>query len=115
VATDEARSVILPPDVEAHVFRIVQEALTNVRKHAGAHRAVVRLDADARTLAVSVEDDGRGMPESRAGSADWPHYGLQTMRERAEGIDAELTFEPTSGGGTTVRLMVPLTIGRRVH
>ena len=114
-ATDEARRVILPPDVEAHVFRIVQEALTNVRKHAGAGRVVVSLESDGNMLSVSVVDDGRGMPSESAASGDWPHYGLQTMRERAEAIDAELSFRSSEGGGTTVRVRVPLVSGRRVH
>ena len=59
-ATAEARALDLPPDVQAEVFRIVQEALTNVRKHAGAGRAEVALSIGEGSLFVSVADDGRG-------------------------------------------------------
>lgn len=114
-ADDASRAVVLAPDVEAQLFRIVQEALTNVRKHAGARRAVVRLTCDAESLEVSVVDDGRGMPAAATVSADWPHYGLQTMRERAEAIGASLVLEPASGGGAEVRVLVPLASGRRGH
>ncbi len=115
-ASDAARRLVLAPDVQAQVFRIVQEALTNVRKHAAAQRVVVSMGVDAGSLVVHVEDDGRGMATTEAPAGDWPHYGMQTMRERAATVGGELTFEPAPGQGTRVALRVPLaaTTGRRV-
>ena len=74
-APDAARRLDLAPDVEAQVFRIVQEALTNVRKHAGARRAEVVFSLDDGRLDVVIADDGHGIVAS-PGAADRPHYGL---------------------------------------
>ncbi len=106
-AMDDARRLVLAPDVQAQVFRIVQEALTNVRKHAAARRVRIALDLEAEWLTVRVEDDGRGMATVTASPGDWPHYGLRTMRERAAAVGAALTFEPVGGQGTRVILRVP--------
>jgi signal transduction histidine kinase len=59
-ATAEARTAALSPEAEAQVFRVIQESLTNVRKHADARRATLTLDADGSTLVIRVVDDGRG-------------------------------------------------------
>jgi len=124
-ATGEARALDLPPDVQAQVFRIVQEALTNVRKHAGAGRAEVALATAEGSLLVSVADDGRGFEpaasRARTGeggaarvaaadgsAAEWPHYGLQAMRERAAAIGGSLAWANREGDGALVRLTVPL-------
>ncbi len=69
-ATDEARALDLPPDIQAQVFRIVQESLTNVRKHAGAGRAEVALAMVEGTLLVTVADDGRGFEAGASGTRD---------------------------------------------
>lgn len=110
-----AAAVELAPETEAQVFRIVQEALTNVRKHAGAHRAVIGVEARDGRLEVAVTDDGRGFdPEARTTQTDasrtpfWSGYGLTAMRERAASIGAVLTVESRPEEGTTVRLVVPL-------
>jgi two-component system nitrate/nitrite sensor histidine kinase NarX len=115
VAGPGAEGVELAPEVEAQVFRIVQEALTNVRKHAGAHRAVIGVEVTGHRLDVSVTDDGRGFdPEARATEEGarrapfWSGYGLRAMRERAATIGAVLTVESRQDTGTAVRLVVPL-------
>ena len=115
-APESVRRLVLAPDVQAQVFRIVQEALTNVRKHASARRVVVALGMEEGTLVVQVEDDGRGMAGSGSPPPDWPHYGLHTMQERAATIGAELRFEAGDPQGTRVVLHVPTlnTTGRRV-
>ncbi len=107
-ADDESRALRLRPEVQAQVFRIVQEALTNVRKHAMAQRVAVRLDVAGGELQVCVEDDGRGFDPSPAGSGDWPHYGLQAMHDRARTFGGETSLEPRPGGGTALRVRVPL-------
>jgi signal transduction histidine kinase len=91
------------------VFRVVREALTNVRKHASAHRVTIELATESGRLGVRVIDDGTGIAAKRTGAADWPHYGMQMMRERAAAIGAELTWSNAPGGGTLFDLRVPLT------
>jgi signal transduction histidine kinase len=105
-ASDEARRLDLAPDVEAQVFRIVQEALTNVRKHSGAGRAEVVFSMGDDRLEVVVEDDGGGIG-TRPSPADRPHYGLPAMRERADSIGATVDWTNGPGGGCRVRLAVP--------
>lgn len=107
-ASAKARTVTLVPEAEAQVFRIVQESLTNVRKHAGAGRVVVRLDRHGDTFVVELVDDGRGFGSTTAGAADWPHYGLAAMRERAAAIGARISWTNGATGGGIVRLDVPL-------
>ncbi len=107
-ASDDARALDLAPDVEAQVFRIVQESLTNVRKHAAAGRAelVVGLEDDA--LVVTLADDGRGFEAVAGAAEDWPHYGLQAMRERAGTIGGSVEWTTRRGGGALVRISVPV-------
>lgn len=91
----------LPPDVEHAAFRVVQEALTNVAKHAGAKTVVVRLGYGADALSVQVDDDGRG------GDAP-PGTGIRGMAERARALGGELTAAPREGGGYRVRARLPV-------
>ncbi|HEY3765396.1 MAG TPA: ATP-binding protein [Gaiellales bacterium] len=104
------------PVVEALVYRTVQEALANVRKHADAHRITIRLDDDKATLTGEVRDDGRGFdPSSTRRRSDAAlHLGLETMveRVRAAGGDVNITTAPTKG--TTVAFSLPL-IGNRLR
>jgi len=110
-ASEAARSVTLGDAGDDEVFRIVQEALTNVRKHAGAGRVTIRIDIDGhgsegRGLVVSVADDGHGMTPS-PDDRDWPRYGLAAMRERAARVRGSLSWTSQPGVGTSVRLEVP--------
>jgi signal transduction histidine kinase len=98
--------------IETTVYRVVQEALTNVRKHAGASDVQVSLEhfdggrpGDAR-LCVTVTDDGRGF-EYPAVGADYAHLGLHSMAERVELAGGTLDIRSGSGEGTTVRATVP--------
>jgi signal transduction histidine kinase len=105
---DAVRELRLDPDAEAHVYRIVQEALTNVRKHAGARRVRVEMHLRGEHLVLRVEDDGRGLPAVAPAGAV-PHYGLRAMRERAAAIGGRLEVADGIGGrGTVVALDVPL-------
>ncbi len=94
---------------ELQLVRIVQEALTNVRKHAKASHARVDIRRHARNLVVTVSDDGVGFSEHgvRTGGGV-PKFGLSTMRERAESIGGTLHIESAAGHGTTVRFTLPL-------
>jgi two-component system nitrate/nitrite sensor histidine kinase NarX len=99
----------LAPEVQAQLVRIVQEALSNVRKHARASQAWVTCQLDGRDLILEVRDDGRGFsPEDIPGSS---RYGLQGMRERTELIGAEFQIISRPQEGTTVRVRLPLAIG----
>jgi signal transduction histidine kinase len=95
----------LPPlsaAVEVATYRVAQEALTNVVRHAHASRCRVTLDHDGSALFLEVEDDGSGTVAPRPGGA-----GLPGMRERAEELGGELTVEARPGRGTTLRLRLP--------
>jgi nitrate/nitrite-specific signal transduction histidine kinase len=95
----------IPPATEVQAVRIIQEALTNVRKHARADRARVRLQRDGAWLRVTVEDDGVGW-DGQA-SRNGLHFGLQTMRERAEGLGGQLEIEAAPGRGTRIVATLP--------
>jgi signal transduction histidine kinase len=106
-ATDRGARAELSPAAEAQAFRIVQEALTNIRKHAAAHRVELSVDARDGCAILEVRDDGRGMGE--AGSGDgWPRYGIVSMRQRAGEVGGTVVWERAEGGGTCVRLSIPL-------
>jgi two-component system sensor histidine kinase UhpB len=87
-----------------HVYRVLQEALSNVARHSGADRAWVRLHFDADRLRLEIEDHGKGMD----GAARSQGLGRVAMRERAELIGGELEFLRPPQGGTLVRMTAPL-------
>jgi two-component system, NarL family, sensor histidine kinase DevS len=97
-------STRLPPEVETAVYRIVQEAVTNVVKHAGArHVSIVLADRDGVLVGV-IEDDGRGFETGRSTGG----LGLTGMQERVELLDGRLVVESTPDEGTTLLLELPL-------
>lgn len=96
--------------VRTAVFRVVQEALTNVLRHARAARAQVRLETDGRQLRASVEDDGVGLP---AGYEQTGTFGVLGMRERMHSVGGRLSIGPGPGGGTRVLAEVALTTEER--
>jgi signal transduction histidine kinase len=101
----------LPSEIETAVYRIVQEALTNVLKHAAARNVSVLLERKDGELRLIIEDDGKGLdPEagdeaSRSGAG--PRLGLSGIRERLALIGGTLTLESTPGSGTTLFIQVP--------
>lgn len=94
----------LPPHHATQVLRVVQEALTNVRKHSGATRACVRVETEPDSVLVMIEDDGRGFDPS---AVDGDRYGLATMSERTQLLDGWLTVDSSPGHGTRITLGVP--------
>ncbi len=90
------------PATSIHIFRILQEALNNVVRHAGVEEAFVRLSATADRLTLEVEDRGRGLAPGKG-----PGMGLTGMRERAQLIDGRIDFQPCPQGGTLVKLQAP--------
>lgn len=99
----------LPLRIEAELYRIAQEALTNVHRHAAATEVLITLRVDARTIALAIRDDGAGFAvaataRARVGSS----FGLVGMRERARLLGGQLRIVSRPGHGTTVRAVVPL-------
>jgi signal transduction histidine kinase len=105
----DGRPPRLPMTTELQVIRIIQESLTNVRKHARANHAWVRISTKGEQVEVVIEDNGQGFDVSHIRRGDWPRFGLQTMRERAESVRGTLDIRSAPGKGTKVTLMVPLT------
>ncbi len=97
----------LETSAEEHLYRLVQEALNNVVKHAGARRAVVRMDVAERgtKLVVAIHDDGKGFDPTVAHPG---HMGLETMAARAKELGGEYAISAAPGEGTTVRITAPL-------
>ncbi len=100
-----ADGIALPPDVQVQVLHIVQEALSNVRKHARASRVQVKVRSSPNWR-FEVRDDGRGFDSHGAGPGE-SHVGLRIMRERAERIGATVTLESRNNGGCVVVLELP--------
>ena len=94
----------LEGELETAVYRIVQEALTNARKHGGAKRAVVDIRAGEITVDVSVRDDGSGFDPAAPAAG----FGLVGIRERIELLDGRLTLDSEPGAGTTVAASFPV-------
>jgi signal transduction histidine kinase len=108
----------LDPELESTIYRVVQEALTNVSRHAQASKATISVIERDGTIHASVLDDGRGLPESSRlgprGDGLEGGFGMSGMRERAELVGGELEFARAPERGTIMRLTVPLA-GRPVH
>ena len=97
----------LGPLQEVQVLRIVQEALTNIRKHAGATEISVGLFPREDRLEIEIRDNGTGFNPLAIKRGEFPHLGLQTMQERAEAIGGEFAVDSAPGRGTTVRVWIP--------
>ena len=94
----------LPEDVSVELLRVLQEALTNARRHSGARNVEVRLRAEGEALVAAVIDDGRGFHPASARTG----VGLVGMGERIEGLGGKIEVSSRSGEGTKVTVKVPL-------
>lgn len=99
----------LEPELEATAFRTIQEALTNVARHAEARHVVVTIDQVDQGLRILVGDDGQGFEPARA-EEDGSHLGLRQMRERLAALRGQLIVLSRPGGGTELRAWVPLAV-----
>jgi signal transduction histidine kinase len=97
------------PEAELALFRIIQKALNNIRKHAKSASAIVLLEFSNESISLCVSDNGGGflVPESLKEYVDKGHFGLMNMLERAEAIGGEITFESKLGQGTTIKIFIP--------
>ncbi|WP_158602680.1 sensor histidine kinase [Jiangella rhizosphaerae] len=98
----------LPPDVDVAAYRILQESLTNVLRHAGATRAAVRIRRSGDELLLDVTDDGAGVEDAPAHRPDGSGTGIAGMRARAEALGGRLQAGPRAGGGFAVHARLPL-------
>jgi signal transduction histidine kinase len=94
------------PLVELTVYRVVQEAITNVIRHAGASRAGVQISRNQTEIIVEVHDDGVSSSQARV---PVPGYGLRGMAERVAAVGGTLSYGPDRGGGWTVEARLPVT------
>ncbi len=106
----------LPATVDLAAYRIVQESLTNVMRHAGGSRAMVAISYAEDVMTISVDDDGCAAPETAAtvngARPRGPGHGIRGMRERAHALGGELDAGPHGGGGFRVRARLPISAAR---
>ncbi len=97
----------LAPEIEIAIFRIGQEAMNNIARHAKAESVLIQLGLDGKDLHIEIEDDGQGF-DPAVSPHDRPHYGLLGMRERAELLGGTALIESAPGKGTRLEIRVPL-------
>jgi two-component system nitrate/nitrite sensor histidine kinase NarX len=102
----------LPQEIQVQLIRIIQEALSNVRKHSCATQAWVSYRQTEQEFVIEVRDDGKGFSPEEVPNVS--RYGLQGMRERSELIGAEFQITSLPGEGTTVNIRVPLLTGDQI-
>ena len=105
---DRAPGLVLTTLQETQLFRIVQEALTNIAKHAGARHTWLSIERQVEGVEIVVEDDGRGGLHAAPDTAGAAHYGIEIMRQRAARLGGQLEIGQREGGGTRVLVRVPV-------
>jgi signal transduction histidine kinase len=99
----------LPPEMETALFRICQEAMSNVARHAQASAALVQVGLEWGQVVIEIEDDGKGFdPDSVARREGRRSWGLMGIRERAEILGGTATIESAPGKGTHVEVRIPV-------
>jgi signal transduction histidine kinase len=100
---------VFPEDLRINFYRIVQEALGNIMKHAQATEVNIRVKRSLENVILTIEDNGRGfMPDERSPLPSHSGFGLTGMGERARLLGGELKVRSTQGKGTTVLFEIPL-------
>jgi signal transduction histidine kinase len=102
----EGESRKLPADVDVVVFRFIQEALSNIKRHSGATEAVVKLGFGSETVNIQVQDNGKGivLPEPLSKLTEMNKFGIIGMQERARILDGNFEINSALGGGTSISL-----------
>ncbi len=98
----------LSPLAELQLLRIIQEALSNVRKHSDASNVVVSIHRHNDRTEAQISDDGRGFDPRALGHSGFPRFGMSTMRERAESVGGSLEIKSRPGQGTCVNVSIPV-------
>lgn len=104
-----AEDLVLPPEASLALFRIAQESLTNVRRHARARKVTLRLAVAPGHMRLNVEDDGIGFAAVHAASG---HHGLAGMRHRVQMFAGEFAIDSRPGGGTRITATLPLAAAK---
>ena len=112
VTVNVDRHLRLSDNAELQLQRIVQEALTNVRKHARAKQVEVSLEQKDGRIVATVRDDGLGFNPEELGRAELPRFGLSTMRERGQSIGGTVHLDSSPGQGTRLTLEIPAPTSR---
>ncbi len=105
---------IFSSEVASQVMRIIQEALTNVRKHASARSVWIDIKPDGDQICISIKDDGCGFSPAQVALSARQHFGLQIMQERAASIGGEVEIVSRPGSGTQVLIRVPASQDSRM-
>jgi len=104
----EARDRRWPAAFETAVFRVCQEAMSNIARHAEAESVLVQVAESDGMLRIEIEDDGKGFDPGSSGSPDRRHFGLMGIRERVEILGGTVRIDSAPGQGTRLRFEVPL-------
>jgi signal transduction histidine kinase len=112
VRVDSTYSGRLPDDAETHLFRIAQEALTNIARHADAKHVVIALDGKPLEICLSIHDDGRGLGTPRSNARG---LGMIGMRARARSAGGDVNVRSRAGEGVLIEVRVPLRHEENPH
>ena len=107
--SSEVEDLAIPTTDEVQLLRIVQEALTNVRKHAGANKVSVSMEHVDNQLCIQVQDDGNGFDPKELPASGGPRFGLRVMEERALSLGGQFNIYSGPSGGTNVAVRVPVS------
>lgn len=105
---------LLNPMVEVQLLRIIQEALTNVRKHAASNLVSIQFNKQDHLLSISIQDDGHGFELIDGEIQSDGHFGLQMMRERVDKIGGSIRISSQPGSGTEVLVCVPMEVKKTI-
>jgi PAS domain S-box-containing protein len=105
--TDATGGMTIPPEAQTILFRVVQESLNNVVKHARARQVRVRLSASRKTFRLSIVDDGKGFAPVRVEATSGTHQGLRVIQEMVAALGGEFLVDASPGRGTTVLVTLP--------
>ncbi len=100
---------VLPPGVELTIYRIAQEALNNVQKHADAKHVRISLVRDVKSVRMKIADDGKGFDQTQPGNRTKSGWGLANMRQRALLFGGNVLVKTASAGGTQIELSIPIS------
>lgn len=103
---------MFPPEAETHLYRIVQESLNNIVKHARASSAHIRIERNGRRVEITIQDNGRGFSPEKTARTERGGFGLKGIAERARMLGAKYVIHSAPGQGTTIALKMEAADGR---
>lgn len=108
VVADKWADIAFGSNIKIHLMRIIQEAITNTRKHAGAQHVWITFEVANDQAQITIKDDGCGFHSDQMFANTFGHFGLRIMQDRAKEIGASLQVQSNPGQGTTVKIQTPL-------